>query len=127
MIRWTRKDARIYDFSLCKVCGAAGGCGRDGCSTMTCLWCGTPQCSANGLGRGQCAVCYYGLLPGWSGSGAGQSCAYKGCTESAVIGSAPRKKGKVCATHAARILGTDYVEKRLVERDRLWHPVEVAR
>lgn len=123
MIRWVRKDARIYDHSLCKVCGAAGGCGRDGCGTMTCLWCGTPQCSSNGLGRGQCSVCYYGLLPGWSGGAAGQPCAYKGCADPAVVGSAPRK-GKVCATHAARILGADYVEKRLVDRDRFWHPVE---
>ena len=124
MLRYVRKTALIYEHSYCRVCGAAGGCERDGCTTMTCLWCGTPQCSSNGLGRGQCSVCLHGFLPGWSGCGPGQACAYKGCAEPAV-GRFPRK-GRCCAAHGARILGPGYLAAQLAERDRLWRAVEVA-
>lgn len=122
MTRYVRKDARIYAFSLCKLCGTAGSCDSDGCRTTTCLWCRTPQCSANGGARGTCAVCYHGFLPNWSGCHAGQACAYKGCTQPAV-GRFPRK-GRACADHGAHILGDGYLPKRLEERERMWHPVE---
>jgi hypothetical protein len=123
--RYVRKNRSVYDFSLCKVCGAAGGCDSHGCTTITCLWCGTPQCSSNGLGNGTCAICFHGFLPIWSGCQSGQPCAYKGCKETAV-GRFPRK-GKVCATHAERILGPEYLKTRLAERDKQWMAVEVSR
>lgn len=132
MIRWVRKDRRVYTHSLCKLCGAAGGCGPEGCTTMTCLWCGTPQCSVNGLGHGACAVCLYGFLEGWSGSDAGQACSYKGCKEPAV-GRFPRK-GRACSSHGARIVnqrlkdglaGSDYLERCLTVRERYWEAIEV--
>lgn len=91
---------------------------------MTCLWCGTPQCSGNGLGRGQCGVCYHGLLPGWSGSHAGQPCSYKGCPHPAV-GRFPRM-GQVCAAHAEHILGPEYLAARLADRDKNWVAVELV-
>lgn len=125
MLRYVRKDRRVYDFSLCKACGAAGGCDLSGCSTMTCLFCGTPQCSSNGLGRGQCAVCYHGFLPGWFGSQPGQACSYKGCSAPAV-GRFPRK-GRCCQAHGERILGAEYVSARLAERDRTWVAIDVPR
>jgi len=115
--RYVRKNARVYDFSLCKLCGAAGfTTGR--CETTTCLYCGTVQCMSNGGGRGQCAICHHGFLPGWSGSHAGTPCSYKGCIEPAV-GRFPRK-GRVCASHGTRILGAGYLAQQLVERDRIW-------
>ncbi len=123
--RYIRRDARIYQFSLCMLCGAAGGCGPKGCTTTTCLWCGTPQCSSNGLGRGQCAVCDHGLLPGWSGSSyAPGQCGYKGC-QGDVVGRFPRK-GACCATHGAKILGADYLPQALAARDKAWIAVDLA-
>ena len=124
MLRYARKDRRVYQFSLCRVCGSAGGCGPTGCTTMVCLWCGTPQCSSNGLASGHCSVCYYGFLPGWSRCHAGQPCQYTGCQEPAVGNRFPRK-GRVCASHAARILGADYLTKRLADREQAWEPVDV--
>jgi hypothetical protein len=121
-IRFVRVDRRIYDFSLCKLCGTAGGCTSSGCSTVTCLWCGTPQCSANGLARGQCGVCHHGFLTGWSTS-AGKPCSYKGCGLPAV-GIFPRK-GQCCATHGARNLKPGYLDECLADRDKRWQPVEV--
>lgn len=121
-IRYVRKDRRIYDFSLCKLCGSAGGCSAPACGRLVCLFCGTPQCSSNGLGRGQCSICFHGFLPGWSGSHPGQSCSYKGC-KSPAVGRFPRK-GRCCSEHGLRILGADYLQKRLAEREKLWVPIE---
>ena len=115
--RYVRKDARVYDFSLCRLCGAAGFT-IGTCEPTTCLYCGTTQCMSNGGSRGQCAVCYHGLLPGWSASHAGQPCSYKGCAEPAV-GRFPRK-GRCCDAHGSRILGPEYKAARLAERERLW-------
>lgn len=99
-MRYVRKDARVYEHSLCKRCGAAGGCDRDGCREATCLACGTTQCSSNGLGRGTCAVCFCGMLPSWSGCHPGQSCSYKGCQGHAVAFGRGGKK--VCREHLLR-------------------------
>ena len=123
MTRYVRRDRRVYDFSLCKLCGTAGGCDRDGCRTYTCLWCGTPQCSANGLARGQCVVCCHGFLPGWAGSSPGQACSYKGCLEPAV-GRFPRK-GRCCTVHGVSNLPAGYLEMCLAMRARHWVAVEV--
>lgn len=125
MIRWVRKDARIAAFSLCKFCGAAGGCGAGGCTTMTCRWCGTAQCSANGLGWGQCAICYHGLLEGWSHTKAdARGCQYTGCPHP-IVGRFPRK-GYCCAEHGARIAGADYLTTRLAERATRYVATEVT-
>lgn len=61
-----------------------------------CMMCGSPQCHGNGLGRGQCSLCYVGLLPGWSGSIG--KCSYARCGKPAVA----RGRGHrmVCKSHA---------------------------
>lgn len=114
-MRYVRKTRRIYDFSLCKLCGTAGGtCGT--CGRTTCLLCGSPQCSSNGLRDGQCPICYHGLLPGWSGSDC--KCTYKGCNKTAVARGRGRRP--ICMDHAIHQFGPDYVAKRLSERDTAW-------
>jgi hypothetical protein len=55
----------------------------------------------NGLARGTCGVCLFGMLSGWSGSH-GRACAYKGCKHEAVFRGAPRKN-LVCMEHASRL------------------------
>ena len=122
MIRYVRKNRRIYGFSLCKVCGAAGGCGPDGCGTAVCKACHTPQCNSNGLGHGACGICLVGILPGWSGSD--RPCGYKGCGVDAVA-FAPRVK-RVCAAHMERSGVAAYVAARLAERDKEFDAVETS-
>ncbi len=100
LARFVRKDRRVYDNSHCLYCGVnCGICQGEAraCRVSTCLACGTEQCSSNGLGNGQCSVCYVGLLPGWSGSASGQACSYKGCTSFAVARGRGRKR--ICADH----------------------------
>ena len=122
MNRWVRKDRRIYDFSGCAACGtcwgAAPGAAKQGhtCSVTTCLACGTDQCMGNGLGGGECGVCYYGLLLGWSGTD--RPCGYKGCRERAVA-TTPRV-GFACKAHLARS-GLDVrIQGYLADRDKTW-------
>lgn len=101
--RYVSRDRLVFDFSHCKLCGACYGiCAGEpaACRVAICLACGTEQCSVNGLSRGQCAVCYSGLLEGWSGSGAGQACSYKDCPNSAVARGRGRKL--VCREHLIR-------------------------
>jgi hypothetical protein len=91
--RYVRKDSRIAQDSHCLLCGACYGiCQSEprACRVSTCLACGTKQCSVNGLGCGQCSVCYNGLLTGWSGSNPGK-CAYKGCQNESVARGRGRK------------------------------------
>ena len=122
MIRYVRKDRRIYDFSLCKACGTAwGGYPSKYCPRSTCLACSTPQCLGNGLGGGTCSICYRGLLPGWSGTD--KPCGYKGCGERAVS-EAPRVR-YVCKSHLARVGLDKSIERALVERDKHWMALEV--
>lgn len=101
--RFVSRDRRIARGSHCLCCGACYGICKGearACRVFTCLACGTPQCSVNGLSRGQCAICYSGLLQGWSGSRAGQPCTYKGCSNPAV---ARGRGGKlVCHVHLLR-------------------------
>jgi hypothetical protein len=49
----------------------------------------------DGGGNGQCAVCFEGLLPGWSGSD--RRCQRAGCGGQAV---ARQRKRAVCREHA---------------------------
>jgi hypothetical protein len=100
--RMVRRDARIPSDYGCTFCGTCWGQpSRSGhCDATQCKACGSVQCMGNGLGRGQCAICFAGLLPGWSGTD--RACGYKGCKERA-IAAAPRV-GYVCGTHALRAI-----------------------
>jgi hypothetical protein len=83
----------MADLKSCECCGSAVCDGK----VATCLGCGTEQCFANGLGRGACKVCLYGILPGWSGSKG--TCSYKGCDAPGAFGYV-RGKRYVCHAHA---------------------------
>jgi len=124
-MRYIRKDARVHANSLCKRCGTAGGCGSEGCTEVTCLYCGTTQCSGNGLGNGQCKVCHYGFLPGWARSSGHVGCSYKGCKETPV-GRFPHK-GVCCARHGTLIMnrrtGKDYLAEVAKYREQDWRLV----
>jgi len=97
MARYIRKDSKVYDFSCCKLCGTAYGGKQHNnhCPVTVCLACDTPQCLSNGLGSGQCSVCYVGLLPGWSGSK--RTCSYAGCRQQAIARG--KRKKNVCREH----------------------------
>lgn len=96
--RWVRvNQARIFEpAQQCRYCGTFWG-GAGDCKATVCMACGASQCMGNGLGNGQCSLCYVGLLPGWSGSDG--TCTYKGCGSLAVARGRGRKK--ICAVHAA--------------------------
>jgi hypothetical protein len=66
-------------------------------TSRLCMACGTPVCACEGLARGQCPVCYRGLLAGYSGAG-DRKCGYAGCNNLAVA-SSPRVK-YACYHHA---------------------------
>jgi hypothetical protein len=65
----------------------------------TCMGCGQPQCSGNGLGRGCCTLCHFGILPGWSGSTG--VCSYKGCGKPGAFAYVCGKR-YVCTDHASQ-------------------------
>ena len=111
--------ARHTSNSGCEACGSCYGLhsGAKRCGTSTCRYCGTIQCSSNGLGNGCCKVCFHGLLPGWSGSEG--ICRYNGCKAEAVARGI-RGKRYVCRDHAAQQFGADYLGKRLADRDKEW-------
>jgi len=71
----------------------------------------------NGLGRGQCSICFIGLLPGWAGSD--RKCSYKGCGKPA-IARADGQNPNRCAEHLERGKWLGYVAARLAERDKHW-------
>ena len=112
LARWVKKDRRIYEFSCCAACGtgwgSAPGDAKAGhmCDRTICLACCSPQCMRSGLGRGQCSICYVGLLPGWSGSD--HACDYKGCAERAVARVGGINK-HVCFEHLKRKKEAKYV------------------
>jgi hypothetical protein len=81
----------------CTFCGSMRS--SQDCEAVACLGCGAVQCHGNGLGRGTCRACHYGILPGWSGSDC--RCSYKGCASRATFRYVPRV-GNVCAAHAER-------------------------
>lgn len=125
--RYVRLSAIVYSHSICRACGSAGAADRPACRVTTCLACGSPQCMSHGLGRGQCAICYVGILVGWSGSD--RRCSYKRCGERAIATSGKRN---VCARHAhqARAVGVygregrvsvaEYIADHLARREREW-------
>lgn len=61
------------------------GCPKD--SWQLCLGCGAKVCGCHGTARGQCPVCYRGLLTNYYKLGL--KCGYKGCIAPAVA-SSPR-------------------------------------
>ena len=118
--RWVRKDRRIYDFSLCDLCGTAGGTtGR--CNRSICMACGSAQCSSNGLARGTCGICFIGLLPGWSGNN--RKCSYKGCNNQA-IARVDGQNSLRCREHLERGKWAGYIARRLAERNLAWIEIE---
>jgi hypothetical protein len=127
--RWARRD-RYRSEHGCRYCGRFGA----DCAIAVCDACGSPQCHGNGLGRGQCSICYVGLLPGWSGHD--RPCSRKGCRQRAVA-EAPRA-GNVCAEHALiavcvaagkgreRQTVAEYVQRRLEERAKQWELIDLG-
>lgn len=92
MKRWVRREERrLFGKQQCKFCASFFPCGRS-----TCLRCNSVVCSSHGLARGQCPICYHGLLTGWSGND--RLCGYKGCGQPGVARGRGRKP--VCAYHA---------------------------
>lgn len=86
----------------CALCGSFYGvvAPRRVCETTACLACGSRQCLSRGLGNGQCGVCYYGLLPGWSGWD--HPCGYKDCPHRAVARVGRGRRAYVCRGHLLR-------------------------
>lgn len=80
----------------CQRCSSFACDGR----TVACLGCGVVQCHGNGLGKGSCGVCGYGILPGWSSWR--QTCGYKGCELQAAFHYVPGSVKNVCHYHATR-------------------------
>ena len=99
--RAMRGNVRIFKpDQQCRYCGSFWG-GAGDCEATTCKACGTKQGMGNGLGRGTCSYCYYGLLPGWSGAD-DHKCGYSGCEAPAIARDVPRVK-YVCAGHVDRV------------------------
>lgn len=122
--RWVRRDARVYDFSTCALCGVAYGVPIDGaCRVRQCLACGTEQCSCGVSSR--CGVCYHGIVDGFRED----RCGKKGCTNRAVA-LVPRI-GAACAEHLSTCKATGPAGKAgknmaqviagyLAEREQNW-------
>ena len=124
--RYVRRDRRICADSLCLLCGANWGICRGArrvCRHATCKACGSAQCSANGLGLGQCGICSVGLLSGWSGSDV--PCDYTGCTELAVAHVDGINKRR-CRAHLERGKWAGYIAHCLKERDQTHIVVDAA-
>lgn len=94
--RWMQKAdiGRRYNSRQCPYCMCSDR--SPSCGVVKCELCAQPQCHSRGLTRGQCALCYRGLLPGWSRNGG--PCSYKGCGGKGVA----RGRGNkyVCVDHA---------------------------
>ena len=116
--RWVRKDRRVTETALCSYCGTCwGGFPNRQCPPSTCLACGSTQCLGNGLGHGDCSICYIGMLPGWSGTD--RACGYKQCTQPAVAFVAGQVR-VACKDHLERNGKAQYVAARLAERHKAW-------
>lgn len=103
--RFVRKNVTIYEFSVCRLCGVGYGERRPdhACPVSICQACGTPQCLYNGLGRGQCSICFVGLLDGYSA----RRCGYAGCKDRAIT--AMPRVGYACRMHATSKGRMEYV------------------
>jgi len=64
-------------------------------TTQVCLACGAQVCACHGITRGQCPVCFRGLLSQYYKP---QRCRYKGCAAHAVA--ATPRVGFACLEHA---------------------------
>lgn len=115
--RYVRKNSLVIESSHCKLCGTHYGEKLGACPTTTCLACESRQCMENGLGRGQCGICYIGLLPGWSGTN--RKCDFKDCKFDAVARADGTNRFR-CKVHLERGKWAGYVAKRLMDRDRNW-------
>lgn len=94
-----RANHPVFGDGACKRCGS-----RCYCVPQQCLCCGVTVCGSYGLARGQCPVCLYGFLSGWSTPASkGAKCGYAGCGSPAVA-AAPRVK-LVCIQHYVRAHG----------------------
>ena len=108
-------------------------CSSVTCDTLKvaiCRGCSTVQCFQNGLGRGCCAVCSYGILPGWFGSDG--TCSYKGCVQHGDFAYV-RGKRYVCKLHAQQavvrsatkrgpaITLASYVQHSVEEARKVWN------
>lgn len=94
--RFVHKNARVYPDSTCQLCGVHYGERRPdhACPVSLCLACETPQCLYSGLARGQCSLCFVGLLDGYTIP----LCGYMGCRAKAIV-TMPRV-GYACLKHA---------------------------
>lgn len=84
----------------CRYCSTFWGVEKDeegqkACRATTCHACGSRVCMAEGLGNGQCPVCYVGLLANWSGSGG--FCERARCDKPRI---ARERNRYVCRNHA---------------------------
>ena len=115
-MRYVRKNSQTYPDSHCLLCGANYGICKGEprrCRPTTCMACGSTQCMVNGLGRGQCVVCYVGLLPGWLGTNC--TCSYKGCGQPAIARADGANRNR-CRIHLERGKWAGYIEKQLTAR-----------
>lgn len=121
METYVRRNRRIYDFSTCLLCGDAYGIAQGEHKAhrpSRCRACGTLQCWTNGLARGQCAVCYVGLLDAF----ADRTCGYAGCGKQAVA-AAPRVR-YACKDHLERARLNTSIAEAIANRDTAWQRVE---
>lgn len=122
MKRLQRIDAKIYPNSHCLICGDSYGIvsgEHRAHRPSTCKACGNTQCWTEGLARGQCGVCYIGLLDAFSS----RKCGYKGCDKEA-IAAVPRKR-YACKFHLANSDSDTYIMRHLAERDKRFREIDV--
>lgn len=91
--RFRMANVRPHRWPSCRYCGRAQA---NDCARAQCLACGNYVCHGGGS---TCPLCFFGLIPGWSGVGQ-RVCGYKECDNKAVA-RAPRV-GFVCLTHTHR-------------------------
>lgn len=122
-MRWVHRNRTIHPWSHCRLCGTAWGGYKSGqCPPTTCPVCGTRTCMGYGLGNGRCPVCYFGLLPGWSGSN--KRCGYKGCDKPAIAIDPRNRNRPVCEDHWRRLGGDEIAKEALARRGADWIEVE---
>lgn len=122
-MRWVLRNRQIYPWSHCRICGTSWGSSKTGqCSPTTCGACGSTVCMGYGLGNGKCPVCYFGLLPGWSGNQ--RTCSYKGCDKPAIAVDPRNRNRYVCENHWRRLGGEEIVRKALERRAKEWIEVQ---
>jgi len=124
-VTWTRKDRTVRTDAHCIICGDYYGiCQGEHRAhrPSTCKACGTPQCWTRGLARGQCSVCYIGLLDAFST----RKCGYAGCNQEAV--SAALRVKYACKDHLDKPYTRgkttrQYISELLANRDKAWEQV----